>query len=355
MVTTKLAAPSSRRPSLIALVGNIQPETKARKKTRLTITRESAGEYKKNVTDQQLRTQNSRVNSNISSHKSPRSQERKATNHQRTTSKGQRRRPSQRPAVKVKQDSKGVPPPSISQPAGIERKRSHDAQAGAEVDNSQNERLAKQLRRSTHPAVDHSEEDLQTGSELEAEAGKREAVRPSIQSSRLPATRYQLSEANLRIFNGEMNPAADNALVLGQASSWRSIITSEVDTLRSQRCSNTNAFYRHKHLQAVQIHIHAEPPDYIEAAVNLIVNAKLSKQRRAQLSVIAQELSHGCLKNIRAQSGEDDFLDPLHTALKALGLKNLCLREKPSGERSLSQQFSSSCISVRTSWLVSSN
>ncbi|KIW75172.1 hypothetical protein Z517_11944 [Fonsecaea pedrosoi CBS 271.37] len=256
-----------------------------------------------------LRPQNSNVNAKIS-RKSPRSQKTQATNPERTASGGQSRQ-SQRPAV-------------------IKRKRSHDAQAGAgaEVDDSQHERLAEQLRRSTPPHLEHSEEDLQEGLEPEVEAGKREGVRPSIHTSRLPPPKDQLSENNLRIFNAEMNPAADNAPVLKRTSSRRSIVPSEAGTVRSQRSSNTNAFYRHKNLQAVQIHIHAKPPDFIEAAANRIVNAKVSKQRRAELRVIAQELSNSCLKNVKAQSGEDDFINPLHTALKALGLKNLCIHEK---------------------------
>ncbi|OAL34888.1 hypothetical protein AYO20_05849 [Fonsecaea nubica] len=274
-----------------------------------------------------LRPQKSRVNSKIS-RKSPRSQETQTANPERTASEGQRRS-SQRPALK--QYPEEIPPPFISQPAGIKRKRSHDARAGAgaEVDDSQHERLAKQLRRSTPPRLEPSQEDLQTGSEPDVEAGKREGVRPSIQTSRLPPPKDQLSENNLRTFNAEMNPEADSTPVLKRTSSRRSIVPSEAGTVRSHRSANTNkAFYRHKNLQAVQIHIHAKPPDFIEAAANRIVNAKVSKQRRAELRVIAQELSNSCLKNVKAQSGEDDFINPLHTALKALGLKNLCIHEK---------------------------
>jgi hypothetical protein len=211
--------------------------------------------------------------------------------------------------VKQYHHSKETPPPLIPQPAGIKRKRSHDAQAEAEaeVDESQDERLAKQPRRGTPPALEPFEEDLQRGSEAKAEADEPEDVRPSKQSPRLLPPKDQLSENNLQIFNGEMNSAADNAPVLKRTSSRGSIVPSEADTVRSQRSSNTNAFYRHKHLQGGQIHIHAEPPNYIEAAVSRIVSAKVSKQRRAELRVIAQELSDGCLKNVRAQSGEDDF------------------------------------------------
>ena len=125
-----------------------------------------------------------------------------------------------------------------------------------------------------------------------------------------------------------MDSLAKNTPTLKRTLSRRSTILSETDTTRSQRSSNTTAFYRHKHLKAVQIHIHADPPKYTTAAVSRIIDAKVSKQRRAELSVIAQEFFDNCLKNARAQTSEDDFIDLLHTILKALGLKDLRLREK---------------------------
>ena len=81
-------------------------------------------------------------------------------------------------------------------------------------------------------------------------------------------------------------------------------------------------------LAAVKIHFHVEPPDNIETAIKDIVNAKCPEQRRADLNVVAKEFRDGCLKNVRAQSGEDDFINPLHLAIKALGLKNICVHEK---------------------------
>ncbi|KAL5431506.1 hypothetical protein PMIN06_012297 [Paraphaeosphaeria minitans] len=125
-----------------------------------------------------------------------------------------------------------------------------------------------------------------------------------------------------------MDLAANNAPALKRTSSRRSIPPSEAGTERTQRSSNTTAVYRHKNLAAAEIHMHAEPSDYIQAAIERIIDAEVSKERRSELHVIAQELRDGCLKNVRAQADEDDVIDPVHTALKALGLKSLCTHEK---------------------------
>lgn len=66
----------------------------------------------------------------------------------------------------------------------------------------------------------------------------------------------------------------------------------------------------------------------IQTTIKDIVNAKFPEQRRVELDIVAKEFRGGCLKNVRAQTGEDDFIDPLHTAIKALRLKDICIREK---------------------------
>ncbi|KAL5375095.1 hypothetical protein PMIN04_012301 [Paraphaeosphaeria minitans] len=107
-----------------------------------------------------------------------------------------------------------------------------------------------------------------------------------------------------------MDLAANNAPALKRTSSRRSIPPSEAGTERTQRSSNTTAVYRHKNLAAAEIHMHAEPSDYIQAAIERIIDAEVSKERRSELHVIAQELRDGCLKNVRAQADEDDVIDP---------------------------------------------
>ena len=213
-----------------------------------------------------------------------------------------------------------IPPVAISQPAVTKRKRLQVSEAEAEDDELEDVRPSKQSRGLSHPEHNPLKENLQK--DIKAEA-KEQA---------LPPSKDQLSEKNLqilKILNGEtMDPAANNALALKRTSSRRSIALSEAGTERTQRSSNTTAIYRHKNLAAVEIHMHAEPPDHVQAAIDRIITAEVSKEHRPKLRIIAQEFRDGCIKNVRAQAGEDDFIDPLHTALKALGLKNLCTHEK---------------------------
>lgn len=214
-----------------------------------------------------------------------------------------------------------IPPASITQPGRNKRKRSQDSEA--EADEPKDDCPTKQPRRSTAPRLEPSEENLQKDSEAEAKADEPEG--PSEQPEELPP----LSEKDLQsLYEEVMASVASNASSLKRTSSRRSIAPSDSDTVRSQRSTSTTAVYRRKNLAAVQIHFHNEPPDHIQTDINRIINAEVSKQRRAELRVIAHELREGCLENVRAQSGEDDFVDPLHTALKSLGLKNLCLHEK---------------------------
>ncbi|KAF1997753.1 hypothetical protein P154DRAFT_524611 [Amniculicola lignicola CBS 123094] len=233
-----------------------------------------------------------------------------------------------------------IPPAPISQPAGTKRKRSQDSEAEAEAEGLEGVRPSKQLRELPPSKHKLFEENLQK--DLKVEANEQE----------LPPPGYRLSEKNLQILNGEdMDPTANNAPALKRTSSRRSIAPSEAGTERTQRSSNTTAAYRHKNLAAVEIHMHAEPPDYIQTAIDRIIDAKVSEKRRSELRVIAQKLCDGCLKNVKAQAGEDDFIDPLHIALKDLGFENLCTHEKADWRGELkpvaSQQshFSSSFMS----------
>lgn len=137
---------------------------------------------------------------------------------------------------------------------------------------------------------------------------------------------------------------------LKRTLSRHSIPLSDTGSDRTPRSSDNNAVYRRQNLAAVKIRLHAEPPENIETTIQDIVNAKFPEQRRAELDVVAGEFRAGCLKNVRAQTGEDDCIDPLHTAIKALRLKEICIREKAAWRSELKplvqqqSNFSSSFI-----------
>jgi hypothetical protein len=119
----------------------------------------------------------------------------------------------------------------------------------------------------------------------EAEVNELKSVRPSKQARGTLSSEQELSEENLRKFEilsrKDVDPT-NNVPALKRTSSRRSITASETGTDRT-RSTTTNSVYRYKHLTAAEIHIHADLPDYIETAINRIVNAPVSEERRAEL------------------------------------------------------------------------
>lgn len=210
----------------------------------------------------------------------------------------------------------------IAQPACTKRKRSRDSEA--EANEPKEGRPAKQPRISTPPSLEPSEEKLPIDSEGGAKANEPEGSSEPPQEPPLLSEKDSQSLQSLykEVMHSESNKS------LKRTSSRRSIAPSETGSDRTQRSSNSNAVYRRQNLAAVKIRLHAEPPDDIETIIKDIFNAKSPEQRRAELDIVAKEFRDGCLKNVRAQSGNDDFIDPLHTAIKALRLKDICIHEK---------------------------
>jgi hypothetical protein len=104
-----------------------------------------------------------------------------------------------------------------------------------------------------------------------------------------------------------MDSAADNAPTLKRSSSRRSVTaSSEADTLRSQRSSNSTAYYRYKHLAAAQVYIHTDPPAKILDAINAVVKAEVSKERRAEVTGSARtmrSITASVKKRVKRASG----------------------------------------------------
>ena len=209
-----------------------------------------------------------------------------------------------------------------SQPARTKRKRSRDSEA--EANEPKESHPAKQPRRSTPPSLEPSQEKLLKDPKAGTKAEWSEG--PSEQPQEPPLLSEKDSQSLQSLYKDVMDPTSNK--VLKRTSLRRSIAQSETGSDRTQRSSNTSAVYRRQNLAAVKIRLHAEPPDDIKTAIKDIVNAEFPEQHRAELDVVAKEFRDGCLKNVRAQSGEDDFINPLHTAIKALHLKDLCIHEK---------------------------
>jgi hypothetical protein len=177
-----------------------------------------------------------------------------------------------------------------------------------------------------------------------------ESSRPSKHPRTLHPEHAELSETNLILFE-EMDGAVDNTRPgsIKRSSSRRSIAGASdttQETTRTQRSSGTSAFYRFTHLATAQVYIHTNPSKDIQDAIDAIIKAEPTKERRAQLKPISQALHDGCTKAARAAVGEDDFVRHFHTALKAMGRNNLCLREKADWQEDLKPKIQRSRINL---------
>ena len=206
-------------------------------------------------------------------------------------------------------------PAPISQPAGTKRKRLQDSGAGAKADVPEDVRPFKQPREL--PPSEPPEEILPKDSEAEAD------------EQELPFSTDRLSEKNLRLLNGDMDVAANRPGSNKRTSSRRSIVaSSEAESFRSQRSSNNTAHYRYKHLEDANVYIHVDPPEYIQAAIDDIVNAKPSDDRHNILREKAKKLWKRCKELVRAAAGEDDFVHAFYTIAEEMSSDDLIFREK---------------------------
>jgi hypothetical protein len=191
-------------------------------------------------------------------------------------------------------------------------------------------RLRANIRPVSIPQPARAKRKRPQDSEVKADDAK--SVRPAKQPRKLPSPRLELSETNLRKFNGE---EMDVAAIVASSDVTQ-------DTVRSQRSSDTTACYRYKHLRAARIYIHINPPDGIQNAINAIVEAEPSKERRAELRAISQELHNGCTKAVKAAIGEDDYVQLFLIALTAMNHRSLCLRAKADWREELKPTIQSS-------------
>lgn len=177
--------------------------------------------------------------------------------------------------------------------------------------------------------------------------------RPAKQARRRPSPKHlELSEKNLRLFNGEemdITGSGARAPSNKRSSSRRSSTAASdgtQDTTRSQYSSGTTAFYRYRHLAAAQVRIHTDPPDNIQQAIDTIVKAIPSDERRAELKAVAQTFHDGCRKAVKAALGEDDCVVVLLLALTAMGHRDLCLRAKVDWREELKPKIQHSGVNL---------
>lgn len=202
-----------------------------------------------------------------------------------------------------------IRPAPIFQMAHGKRKRSRDSEAKAKCS-------AKHPRRSRSPRLEPFEEDLQKDSEAKADDLK-------------PLSLSEESEKDIRtLYKEVINSVAHSASTLERTSSWRSMVTSKTDTVRSQHFLNTSAHYCYKHLKDAKVYIHINPPKDIQAAINAIINAKPSEDCHAILRDKAKKFSKRCKEMVRAAAGKNDFVHLFYNFIEDISPDNLISREK---------------------------
>ena len=161
----------------------------------------------------------------------------------------------------------------------------------------------------------------------ESEVYKVEETRPSKQPKK-SSTILALSEHNLRRFNAEQMEHASSASSLKRTSSRNTKTTDVSQTTRTTGVSVGSASYRYRHLADAQVFLHVDPPDHVTASIKAVVEAEINEDDQIKLKDIASRFHVDTMKAVRASIGEDDFLETLTDAFKALHKVHLCHRAK---------------------------
>lgn len=133
-----------------------------------------------------------------------------------------------------------------------------------------------------------------------------------------------------------------------------SIVTSsEAETVSSKRSSSTQAVYRYECLTAAEIYIHTDPPSNIQAAIDDIIKAEVTEDRRLILRDIAKTLYEACRKTVQTAVGKDDFVILIHKALEAMKPDNILFRTKSNWREELKPVTQE--LNVDWSFLINSN
>ncbi|KAL9044208.1 MAG: hypothetical protein Q9214_002640 [Letrouitia sp. 1 TL-2023] len=210
-----------------------------------------------------------------------------------------------------------TPPASISQTASTKRRRPQDSEAEAQANEIKDVRPCKQPRKLSSSKLYEENLPKDPKAEAEAEAGEQE----------LPPSKDQLSEKNLRALD-KMDGNNTQSISVKRNSSRRSIVPSETDSSRSQRSSNTTAYYRYKDLEDANLYIHTDPPETTKATIDQIINAKSSADRYISLRDKSEIFWKKCKEMVRGAAGEDDFVHLFYQIVDDMSPEDLIFREK---------------------------
>ncbi|KAL9128541.1 MAG: hypothetical protein Q9217_002806 [Psora testacea] len=96
-------------------------------------------------------------------------------------------------------------------------------------------------------------------------------------------------------------------------------LNQDTASLRSQKSSISNSFYRYHILDQARMYIRPEPPPKdIQAQINVIFEREIPEKRRREISGIAKETSQEFINNLRGAHREDDLVELVYEALRTM-------------------------------------
>lgn len=96
-------------------------------------------------------------------------------------------------------------------------------------------------------------------------------------------------------------------------------LNQDTASLRSQKSSVSNSFYRYHTLDQARIYVRPEPPPMnIQAQINIIFEREIPEKRRREISGIAKKISQSFINNLRGAHREDDLVELIYEALRMM-------------------------------------
>lgn len=96
-------------------------------------------------------------------------------------------------------------------------------------------------------------------------------------------------------------------------------LNQDTASLRSQKSSVSNSFYRYHILDQARIYVRPEPPPMdIHAQMDLIFEREIPEKRRREISGIAKKISQSFINNLRGAHREDDLVELIYEALRMM-------------------------------------
>lgn len=96
-------------------------------------------------------------------------------------------------------------------------------------------------------------------------------------------------------------------------------LNQDTASLRSQKSSVSNSFYRYHILDQARIYVRPEPPPIdIQAQMDVIFEREIPEKRRREISGIAKKISQSFINNLRGAHREDDLVELIYEALRMM-------------------------------------